>query len=292
MRYHIFSLLVVLVSGSSFASETIGRGVSMCQEFGGCDTKERKDAVTMEPARKKLRQTEESEDRVSRSRSAPIRNEEPSNLPKYYNGSSRSSGEQNLDGLFVDVEPKPTPLKGVLLGDVFGAVLEQSIKASPGVPTPIRVQVTSGRLKGGMFVGKATLDRELKRVLLDFDRVRPPNMEKVYVVKATGLNLSGQIGLEGDHHSMSDKYFLYEMASATAAGFADSTITRTQNNQGNYVTEPSLSNSAKAGAVTALSRTAERAADAVRQAPEWTEIPAFQEIQVMIQEDPSTTAGG
>lgn len=207
-----------------------------------------------------------------------------SNLPRYYQGIDRSEMKSSDRVVFVP-QNGSVKLRGVRSGDQFYAVVEQRIKASPSVPTPIRAMVTSGKLKGGFFVGEATLDRELKRILLTFSRVRSVD-GKTFVIKATGLATDGSIGLEGEYHSQAGTFFVAELASATAAGFLDSTINRNQNGLGNYVQEPSVQNSAKSGAVTALLRSADRMAEQARQAPEFTEIAGYQNIHVIVQDDP------
>lgn len=208
-----------------------------------------------------------------------------SNLPDYYQDIDRSQMKASDRVVFVPQNGN-VKLNGVHVGDTFYATIEQRIKASPSVPTPIRAMITSGSLKGGFFIGEATLDRELKRILLAFTKVRGSD-GKAYSVRATGLASDGSVGLDGEYHSQAGAFFVAELASATAAGFLDSTINRSQNAVGNYVQEPSLQNSAKAGAVTALSRSADRMAEQVRQAPEYTEIAGFQSIRVIVQDDPT-----
>ncbi len=207
------------------------------------------------------------------------------NLPTHYDGIDRSEMKSSDQVVFV---PKNASVKlpGVTSGDLFYAVVESRVKASPSLPTPIRALVQSGQMKGGVFIGEATLERELKRVKFDFTKVRAASGQ-VYNVKATGTALDGSVGLEGEYHTESGKFFLAEMASAAAAGYLDSTINRSQNTLGTYQQEPSLSNSTKNGAVTALSRSADRFAEATRQAPEYTVTEGYQLIKVFVEEDPT-----
>ena len=211
--------------------------------------------------------------------------EPASNLPGYYAGVDRSAVEASEKVVFVPKSHDPT-LKGLKSGDVVWAVVEQEITASPEVPTPIRAIAMSGPFKGAYFVGEATLDRELKRVLLSFSKLRLKNNDSVYAVKAAGLSPRGSIGLEGEYVSQTGKFFVAELASAAAAGFVDSTINRGQTALGSYVQEPSLMNAGKTAAVSALSKTTDRMANAVRQAPEFTHLQGYHEIQIMIQDSP------
>ncbi len=207
------------------------------------------------------------------------------NLPSFYQGIDPTGIQASEKVVFV---PKTSQahLKNLRPGDLYSAVIEQEITASPSVPTPIRAIVTGGPDRGAIFLGEATLDPELKRVLLRFSKLRLKDPNTVYDLKATGLSPEGSIGLEGEYHSQSGKFFLAELASAAVSGFVDSTIDRSQTALGTYVENPSLSDSAKAATVTALSKTTDRMAENARSAPEFTHIPGFQEIKILIEEDP------
>lgn len=217
--------------------------------------------------------------------SPPYQMDADTNLPHYYAGIDRHDVESSDKVVFVPKSNDPK-LKGIRSGDIIWAVVEQEIKASPELPTPIRAIAISGSLKGSYFVGEAKLDRELKRILFNFSKLRIRNGDLVYSIKAAGLSPRGSIGLEGEYVSHTGKFFIAELASAAAAGFVDSTINRNQTALGTYVQEPSLATSGKSAAVAALSKTTERMADSVKTAPEYTQIQGYQEIQVMIQDDP------
>jgi len=239
---------------------------------------------------KKLRKP--SKDQLRISAASPVRegelSEGGSNLPRYYASVDRSEIEASEKVVYV---PKASPpkLDGLKSGDVIWAVVEQELVASPSVPTPVRAIAMSGKYKGGIFLGEATLDRELKRVLLSFTKLRLRERDEVFLIKAAGLSPKGSIGLAGEFSSQAGKFFVAELASAAAAGMVDATINRTQTTQGGYVQEPSLSNSGKTAAVTALSKMTERIAEGARGAPEFTRVSGYQEIQVMVQEDPVET---
>jgi len=232
-------------------------------------------------------------DRLRVSGSAPRRSQSLSanaqaiatNLPGYYQGIDRSEIEASEKVIYVPKSADPR-LKGLRPGDVVWAVIEQEIVASPNVPTPVRALAVAGPFKGGFFFGEATLDKELKRVLFTFTKLRLKDRASVFSVKASGLSPRGSIGLEGEYVSQTGKFFIAELASAAAAGFVDSTVNRNQTTLGTYVQEPSLANSSKTAAATALSKTTEHMAEGARNAPEYTRIYGYQEIQVIIQDDP------
>lgn len=207
------------------------------------------------------------------------------NLPGYLQGVDHSEAEANEKVVYVPKSGNQR-LKGLASGDVVLAVVEQEIVASPSVPTPVRAMAVGGSFKGAFFLGEATLDRELKRVCMTFTKLRFKDRDAVYGVKAAALSPKGSVCLEGEYVSQTGKFFLAELASAAAAGFVDSTVNRNQTALGTYVQEPSLTNSGKTAAVQALSKTTERMAEETRNAPEYTRVQGYQEIQVIIQDDP------
>ena len=209
---------------------------------------------------------------------------DPGNLPAYYDGIDRSNIKASDGVVFVPINAQ-VHLSSIRKGDMFIAVVDQEIKASPSVPTPIRAMVVSENQKGAYFIGEASLDRELKRVFFNFSSLRLDSGAP-YNVMAAGLSPKGSVGLEGEYHTQAGLFFVGELASATAAGVLDSTINRNQTTLGTYVQEPSLANSAKTGAVTALSHSADRLAEQSRQAPEYTDLPGYQQIKIFIKEDP------
>ena len=208
-----------------------------------------------------------------------------SNLPQYYSH-HESSDPVSSDEVVYVAKNGPLKPKGLKSGDLLRAIIDQEITASSSVPTPIRAIVIMGEHKGGILLGEAVLDRELKRVLLTFSKLKLKDQEEVYLIRASGLSMKGSVGLEGDYSTQSKEYFVAELASAAAAGLVDATINRNQTVQGGYVQEPSITNASKNAAVSALSKTTERMAEGARSAPEFTRIDGHQEIQVLLQDDP------
>lgn len=207
-----------------------------------------------------------------------------SNLPSYYSSSDRDLEISNASRIIENYKETPVKLGDVQIGDVYSALIEQEIICSAATKAPVRALITSGKMRGSLLVGEASLDAELKRVLLNFNKIRPKGMDTVFDIKAVGLSRSGSIGIVGRYHTNSGKFFIAELLSAGTAGFVDATIPRSQNALGNYVQEISVQNSGKAAAISALSKTTERMADQVRKAPEYTQVDGYQEIRVLIQD--------
>jgi hypothetical protein len=213
---------------------------------------------------------------------------EPGNLPKYYVRKSSSpeiSGE--IKGTLLAPKEVLIGLDSLRVGDRVTIRIEQSITASPGVPTPIRAEILGGQANHSILIGEAKLDRELKRVLVDFSKIRVHPSAEVFELKAQALSQSGEVGLIGEYHSEDGKFFLASVASGFLAAFTDSQINRSQTAIGTYVQEPSLANSAKAGAAGALLQTSNRMTERASLAPEYTTTEAGQVVSAIITEEPT-----
>jgi len=275
----VLALIVVILSGQGLGAPP-PRGTSICGEdcdFSENRTKRKLERVQRIPLEIGPKSGFQKKRRPQRARPA-------SNLPVHYQGLSVGRSQTSEGVVFVSKSKYPK-LQGVGVGEMFDALIEQAIKASPSVATPVRAIALSGPLRGSLLFGEAKLDTELKRILFSFTELRNES-GKSYHVRAAGLDSLGRVGLEGEYHSETAKFFFAELGAAAAAAIVDSTTKRSQNLIGNWVEEPSLSNAGKKGAVTALSRTAERIAERARSAPEYTEISGYQIIKILLQEDP------
>lgn len=199
-------------------------------------------------------------------------------------GVDRQGIEASEKVVFVPKSNDPK-LKGLKSGDIVWAVVEQEITASPEVPTPIRAIATSGSFKGSYFVGEAKLDRELKRILFNFTKLRVINGDSVYLLKAAGLSPKGSIGLRGEYVSHTGKFF-YSGTCFSGSGWFCRLNNQSQSDGTGHLRSGTVNVYSENAAVAALSKTTERMADSVRSAPEYTHIQGYQEIQVIIQDDP------
>lgn len=301
----IFGVMIFsrILSGVSESQADSGkRGKSICT-MGDCGLKDvpnpspqPKDEVRiLEPPQSKVQEGPQDPQKKSVLRpkskkitpqKKPLRGE-VGNLPAFYSHVDRKGFQSSGENEYDVAQAVGAKLPGLRSGDLLQAVIEQSIKASPSVPTPIRAMIIRGPFKGSFLLGTATLDRELKRVLIEFTQLRRPNTDQLYRTKATGLSMIGQVGLEGAYESQAGKFFIGEFAAGIAGGFADATTQRNVTPFGTYATEPSLANAGKQAGVNALSRSADRFAEGARSAPEWTELTSYQEIQVLIESDPT-----
>lgn len=171
-------------------------------------------------------------------------------------------------------------------GDLLQASIEESAFAFMDSKTPIRVLITSGRLKGSIFLGEANLEKNSKRITIDLKKFKSPESEDLYSIQASVLDYKGILGLEGKLVSNEDKFFLAEVLAAGTAGYADSTISRDQNAFGNSVETRSEDTFAKKALVSALSKTADRYADKIKQSPEYSILQGPIQIQVLVLDQP------
>ena len=207
-----------------------------------------------------------------------------SNLPLEYN---RKLSVLTVGENAMYVSKLEAKLNGMKAGTIVWAVLDQELIISQSVPNPVRAVIVSGPFAGNYILGEAVFDKDLHRALINFSKILLKDSQVTYQFKGQALSLRGSVGLEGEYFNQSAKFVLAEFTSAAVAGYLDSGISRSQTNQGNYVTEPSASNAAKSGAVTALSKSTDRFAEAARATSDYVKTSPFTEIQVIINEDAS-----
>lgn len=197
---------------------------------------------------------------------------------------SNFRAEENA--VIVPSSPKGIRLKGLRIGDVIRAEIPESLIAFPDSKVPVRAKVTSGEVKGGIFLGEATLEKNSKRILIEFKRVRLTRGNEDYQLSASVLGPRGVLGIEGKYNSQEPKFFAVEFLAAGAAGYADASIQRSQNVYGNYVEAPTADTVSKKALTSALSKTAERFAEKIRSTPEYSVLEGPIEIQILITEQP------
>jgi len=209
----------------------------------------------------------------------------PGNLPAELMVSiSSSSIEENP----VILPPNKTNITFARIksGDLISATIEESAFAFLDSKTPIRALITTGTLKGSILLGEASLEKNSKRIVIDFKKYRSPNSQELYSIQASVMDYKGILGLEGKLVSNEDKFFLAEFLAAGAAGYADATISRDQNVFGNSIEARNEDTFAKKAIVSALSKTADRYADKIKQSPEFSILQGPIQIQVLVIDQP------
>ncbi len=179
---------------------------------------------------------------------------------------------------------KTIELKDFKVGEVVTATIPESLIAFPDSKVPVRALITSGRLKNSVLVGEAALEKNSKRIIIEFKKLRIERETETIEVKAVALDQNGVLGIEGDYKSGEGKYFAAELLAAGAAGYADATIERSQNILGNSVEAPTSDTVSKKALSSALSKTAERFAEKVKSAPEYSVVKGPVSIQILLSE--------
>lgn len=264
------SLIVILMLSASFAHAGSGRSMLTVKPDSSS-------TALYEPNERKTEQAAKAGGKSVGKAQATA-----GNLPPEYG--------RKLSGLDVNDRVMYSPksnllLDGIRTGMAFKVLIDRGITVSQNVPNPVSAVVLAGRYKGSLVSGDAILDKDLKRVLIDFTEITIKGSNDVYSFKGKALGTSG-VGIVGNYHNQSAKFILGEFASAALAGYLDSGVTRSQTISGNYVTEPSAANAAKSGAVAALSKSTERFAEAARSTSDYSDTNALIEIEVIVKDDP------
>ena len=178
---------------------------------------------------------------------------------------------------------KNISIPGFELGTVIQAVIRESAIAFPESKVPIRAIVASGTQRGSILLGEATLERNSKRITIEFKKLRLARGNETYELVANALDATGTLGLEGEYESNEGKLLSAELLASAVAGFSDATLERTVGPFGQPLETPSLSNASKKAASSSLTKMAERLGEKVKQAPEYSVLQGPIRIQVLIQ---------
>lgn len=207
-----------------------------------------------------------------------------SNLPEIFrNRKFRNISEESrivLPGTKSGIQ-----FTGLKPGDILEAEIRESAFAFPDSKAPVRAVVASGVLKDSLLLGEATLEKNSKRILISFNRFRKANDPLVFNLAASALDSKGILGLVGEYQSSESKLFSAEFLAAGAAGYADSTVDRTQNLIGNTVEQPTASNFAKKALASALSKTSSSISEKLKNAPEFSILEGPVQIKILITDD-------
>lgn len=210
---------------------------------------------------------------------------ESGNLPNYFLGRGYFSSENTP--VINPSQKQNVKSNDLQSGEVVRAEIKESLIAFGDTKAPIRAVITSGKLKGSILIGEATLEKNSKRILIDFKKLRTTSSNQNYDLVGYALDYKGILGLEGNLISDENKFFAAEFLSAAAAGVADASIERNQNVLGNYVENPSTDTVAKKALVSALSTTTNHFSEKLKKAPEYSVLEGTFEIQVLITEQPT-----
>ncbi|RYZ77685.1 MAG: hypothetical protein EOP05_00880 [Proteobacteria bacterium] len=167
------------------------------------------------------------------------------------------------------------------VGGAYRARIPMSLLAFNEARTPVLAQMMVAGTEL-VVLGEATLERNSKRIIINFKQIRRKDSDKIFEMNAVALAQDGTPGIEAEIHSGEAKFFLAEVLSAGAAGFVDASINRTTNAFGGTNDERSLDTQSKKAVSGALSKTTERFSDKVKTAPEYATADGPVEINVIV----------
>lgn len=173
-------------------------------------------------------------------------------------------------------------------GDLVQATITESVFAFADSKSPVRALIQTGPLKGSILIGEASLEANSKRIQIEFKKFRDPFHKDIFQLQASAMDEKGILGLVGSLVSNEGKYFAAEVIAAGAAGYADSTISRTQNLLGGSSEVPSEDTFAKKALTSALSKTADRFSEKLKKVPEYSILEGPIQIQILILDQPQS----
>lgn len=198
----------------------------------------------------------------------------------------RSIGHFNSEEspIILPTNKSPIRLKGVEIGEVIQAEIKESLFAFNESKAPVRAVINRGPLSESILIGEASLEKNSKRILIEFKKLR--SRSETWSLQASALDGKGILGIEGEIISNEGKYFASELAAAGAAGLADATVKREQTSTGTYVEVPGVDTISKKAITSALSRTADRYSEKLKTVPEYAVLEGPIEIQILITDQP------
>jgi hypothetical protein len=211
----------------------------------------------------------------SKPRANPIAN---GNLPnEYLVGINR---ESTASELITPPKGSVEIFRGLKVGEAISVMVSHSVIAFPDEKSPVIASVENGSLRGFKFVGESYLEKNTKRIFLDFNRV--VQGDRIYQLKAIGISSQGQPGLSGEYHSREAEYFAGDFASSFVAGYFDGLVPRKTNAFGQIETDSSVDSAVKKGLASGALSTADRFREKLKKVPEFSEIRGPFQIQLLI----------
>lgn len=207
------------------------------------------------------------------------------NLPPEYQFNRKSVSIEESP-IILPTNKSGIRFRQLLTGDLIQATLLESVFAFQDSRSPVRAVVTSGPLKDSVLVGEASLEKNSKRIQIHFKKFRDPRNKDIYTLDADVMDESGVLGLNGKYVSNESIFFGAELLSAAAAGYTDSTIDRSTNILGQTTYIKNEDTFAKKALTSALTKSADRFAEKLKSAPEYSILYGPKDIQVLILDQP------
>ena len=205
-----------------------------------------------------------------------------SNLPKYLAVVDRREFRIDAPLSIQPASKSYDKLPGIHSGDRLDAVIMENLTVSANSAVPVSAEILEGPLKGGLFLGEAVLEDDLKRIRIDFKSLRLPKTNQTVMITATAMRKGGEYALEGDFTASDTKFLAGQVVAGTAAGFVGTTLERPTPVAGPFYETPNLANAGKNAIIGGLAETAKRMGERATRAPGYTILKGPIEIQVLV----------
>lgn len=210
---------------------------------------------------------------------------ETKNLPiEYLTSLTRQSTTSEL----VQPAKGSTELfRGLKVGDILDLNVLHSVIAFPDEKSPVIGLATSGPFSGLKFIGESYLEKNSKRIFINFTRLVVGQI--VYDLKGVGVTSEGQPGLSGEYHSREAEYFAGDFLASFMAGYFDGQVPRRTNAFGQIEADTSIDSAVKKGLAAGALSTADRFREKIKKVPEFSEIKGPFQLKILILDQAKTT---
>ena len=204
---------------------------------------------------------------------------DPGNLPNYF---EPPKGAEIRSKVVLSTDTKQEKLMSVRSGDTAKIEIPHSIIAFSDEKAPVVGIVKSGPLTGAKLFGNSSLEKNSKRIFIEFERVSFSG--STYELKASAITELGTQGFTGEYYSQESKYFAGDFLSSFVAAYFDAQVPRTTNAYGQIQDDRSVDSAFKKGLAAGAMSSAERFREKLKKAPEFSEIAGPIRASVLIYE--------
>lgn len=199
------------------------------------------------------------------------------NLPVYFGSPSESEIRSKI---VLSTETKQEKLMSVRAGDTVKIEIPHSIIAFTDEKAPVVGIVKSGPLSGAKLFGRSSLEKNSKRIFIEFERASFSG--STYELKGSAITDTGTQGFIGEYHSRESEYFAGDFISSFVAAYFDAQVPRTTNAFGQIQDDRSVDSALKKGIAAGAMSSAERFREKLKKTPEFSEIVGPIRAQILI----------
>ncbi|MGZ3769354.1 MAG: hypothetical protein ACXVCP_08500 [Bdellovibrio sp.] len=202
---------------------------------------------------------------------------ESGNLPGYFAVSKESEIRSKV---VLSTDTKQEKLMSVRSGDTAKIEIPHSIIAFTDEKAPVVGIVKSGPLSGAKLFGNSSLEKNSKRIFIEFERVSFSG--STYELKGSAITDTGTQGFIGEYHSRESEYFAGDFISSFVAAYFDAQVPRTTNAFGQIQDDRSVDSAFKKGIAAGAMSSADRFREKLKKTPEFSEIVGPIRAQILI----------